>query len=95
MTEIRYYPLVDCDTDGGEKVAMIPTLDGTAIMAQSSLWQEEMIPNYFRLRCHRGQFPRNEFSIHCPRCGKPLARMSETINETTLALYVCSACTNK
>lgn len=54
-----------------------------------------MIPNYFRLRCHRGQFPNNDFSIHCPRCGKPLARMSETINETTRALYVCGTCVKK
>ena len=95
MTEIRYYPLVDCDTDGTEKVAMLPTLNSDTIMVQSKLWLEEMIPNYFRLRCHRGQFPNNDFSIHCPRCGKPLARMSETINETTRALYVCGTCVKK
>lgn len=92
MTEIRYYPLVDCDTDGGEKVAMIPTLDGTAIMAQSDLWLEEIVPSYFRLRCHCGRSPGNAVTIHCPRCGKPLKRMGENINETTLALYVCGDC---
>ena len=64
MTEIRYYPLIDCDTEGTEKVALLPTLDYNTIMAQSSLWLEEMTPNYFRLRCHRGQFPNNDFSIH-------------------------------
>ena len=77
------------------KVAMFPTLDSRSIMAQSGLWLEEMIPNYFRLRCQLGRFPSNDFSIHCPRCGKPLARMSETINETTRALYVCGACVKK
>ena len=25
MTEILYYPLIDCDAEGSEKVAMIPT----------------------------------------------------------------------
>ena len=95
MTDIRYYPLVDCDTEGMEKVAMFPAFDSQTIMAQSDLWLEEMIPNYFRLRCHPGQFPSNEFSIRCPRCGKPLARMSETINETTRALYVCGTCVKK
>ena len=95
MTEIRYYPLIDCDTEGTEKVAMFPAFDSQTIMAQSDLWLEEIIPNYFRLRCHPGQFSSNEFSIRCPRCGKPLARMSETINETTRALYVCGACVKK
>ena len=95
MTDIRYYPLVDCDTEGMEKVAMFPALDSHTIMAQSDLWLEEMIPNYFRLRCHSGHAPQNAFTIHCPRCGKPLKRMGENINKTTLALYVCSACVNK
>ena len=57
MTEIRYYPLVDCDTEGTEKVAMIPTLDRCTIMAQSNLWLEEIVPNYFRLRCHSADPP--------------------------------------
>ena len=26
MTEIKYYPLIDCDTEGMEKVAMIPAM---------------------------------------------------------------------
>ena len=95
MTDIRYYPLIDCDTEGTEKVAMLPTLDSRTIMAQSDLWLEEIVPNYFRLRCHSGRSHGNAFAIHCPRCGKPLKRMGENINETTLALYVCSACANK
>ena len=95
MTDIRYYPLVDCDTEGMEKVAMFTAFDSKTIMAQSDLWLEEIIPNYFRLRCQHGQFPSNDFSIRCPRCGKPLTRMSETINETTRALYVCGTCVKK
>ena len=74
---------------------MIPTFDSCTIMAQSNLWLEEIVPNYFRLRCHSGRSPGNAFTIHCPRCGKPLKQMGENINETTLALYVCSACVNK
>lgn len=26
MTEIKYYPLIDCDTEGTEKVAMISSI---------------------------------------------------------------------
>ena len=49
MTEIRYYPLIDCDTEGTEKVAMIPTPNGNTVKAQSEMWLEEMIPHHFRL----------------------------------------------
>lgn len=37
MTEIRYYPLIDCDTEGTEKVAMIPTPNGSTVKAQSEM----------------------------------------------------------
>ena len=49
MTAIRYYPLIDCDIEGTEKMAMIPTLNGNTVKAQSGMWIEEMIPHYFRL----------------------------------------------
>ena len=95
MTEIRYYPLIDCDNEGMEKVAMVPTLDSQTIMAQSETWLEEIIPNYFRLRTQSSRSVCSAFTIRCPRCGKPLKRMSENINETTRALYVCGTCVNK
>ena len=94
MTEIRYYPLIDCDTEGIEKVAMIPTLNPRAIMAQSKLWLEEMIPGYFRLRTGANHAA-EDFSIHCPRCGQFLRRISNQIDQTKLGLYVCSACDKK
>lgn len=49
MTEIKYYPVIDCDTEGTEKVAMIPAPNSTAVQAQSEMWLEEMLPHYFRL----------------------------------------------
>ena len=49
MTETRYYPLIDCDIEGTEKMAMIPTLSGNTVKTQSEMWIEEMIPHYFRL----------------------------------------------
>lgn len=94
MTKIRYYPLIDCDTEGTEKMAMIPTLNGNTVKAQSEIWLEEMIPNYFRL-CTKNSSSTDIFSIRCPRCGTALKRISEDINETKRGLYVCSACTKK
>ena len=93
MTEIMYYPLIDCDTEGTEKVAMIPTPNGNAVRSRSKLWLEEMIPHYFRLYAKQGTQPAENFHIHCPRCGKVLDRIGREINETKLGLYVCSSCT--
>ena len=43
MTEILYYPVVDCDAEGTEKMAMIPCTDPNAVKAQSRMWLEEML----------------------------------------------------
>ena len=91
MTEIRYYPLIDCDTEGTEKVAMFPTLDRGTVMAQGKMWLEEMVPNYFRLYTRSG-ISTNGITVRCPRCGKALRAISEPINETKQELYVCGNC---
>ena len=94
MTEIRYYPLIDCDLEGTEKMAMIPTLNGNTVKSQSGIWIEEMIPYYFRL-CPKNSSTADAFNIRCPRCGTALKRISGDINETKRGLYVCSVCTKK
>lgn len=95
MTEIRYYQLIDCDTVGTEKVAMIPTLNGNTVNGQSGMWLEEMILHYFRLCIQSDVRPYDTFNIRCPRCGSVLKRISGAINETKRGLYVCSACAKK
>lgn len=94
MNEIRYYPLIDCDTEGTEKVAMIPTPNGNAVKSRSSMWLEEMIPHHFRLYT-KNSTSAVAFNIHCPRCGTTLKRISAGINEIKHGLYVCSACNKK
>lgn len=91
MTEIRYYPLVDCDTEGTEKMAMIPAPSSAAVQAQSQMWLEEMIPRYFRLYTQNSSTA-DTFNIHCPRCGMVLKCISGDINETKRGLYVCDSC---
>ena len=94
MTEIKYYPLIDCDIEGTEKMAMIPTLNGNTVKGQSEMWLEEMIPHYFRL-CTKKSSSTDTFNIRCPRCGTALKRISRSTNETKHGLYVCSACNKK
>lgn len=94
MTDIKYYPLIDCDTEGAEKVAMIPATNGSTVKAQSEMWLEEMIPHHFRLYTKNGSSA-DTFNIRCPRCGTALKRISGAINEAKRGLYVCSACAKK
>lgn len=94
MTEIKYYPLIDCDTEDTEKVAMIPAPSATAIRMQSKMWLEEMIPHHFRLYAQSSSSA-DTFNIRCPRCGTTLKRISGAISETKRGLYVCSACNMK
>ena len=94
MTEIKYYPLIDCDTEGTEKVTMIPTPNGSTVKVQSEMWLEEMIPHPFRLYTKTSSSA-DTFNIRCPRCGTALKRISARINETKHGLYVCSACDKK
>ena len=93
MTEILYYPLIDCDTDGTENVAMIPTTSLNTAKAQGSLWLEEVVPRYYRLHA-KNHRPAHAFNIRCPLCGKAMRCISGDINETNLGLYTCSSCTN-
>ena len=94
MNEILYYPLIDCDTEGTEKVAMIPSPNGNAVKSRSSMWLAEMVPHHFRLYAKSNSPATDSFSIRCPRCGKALKRISADINETTRSLFVCSTCAN-
>lgn len=93
MDEIKYYPLIDCNSEGTEKMPMFPVTNGKSIKAQSQLWLEEMMPHYYRLRAqpHR---PDTAFRIRCPLCGKAMQYISPGINETKLGLYACSSCAN-
>ena len=92
MTDIRYYPLIDCDTEGTEKAAMIPTLDRNAVKTQSDMWLEEMIPHHFRLYTGKTRSCAYTFNIRCPCCGTVIKRICGAVNENKRGLYVCSVC---
>lgn len=94
MTGIKYYPLIDCKTDGTEKMPMFPVTDSKSIKAQSHLWLEEVVPHYYRLHAKSSYSSNNAISIRCPLCGKVMRCISGDINETKLGLYICSSCVN-
>ena len=93
MEDIKYYPLVDMDTDGKAKVPMFMSLNEKD-MERHRLWLEEIIPGSFRL-CSSAARPGSEFEdmeIHCPSCGRPLKALSEQRDGNVHALYICTNC---
>ena len=97
MQEIKYYPVVDMDTEGLEKQAMLPTADGDAVRGHHRFWLEEIVPHFFRLCSAEQKAAQNvsQFRIHCPYCGGGLRPISPTSNGRRHFLYACDTCTNK
>lgn len=93
MCDIKYYPLVDCDTEGTEKVAMFVSTDRETIESIHSMYLAAIVPNYYRLHCMEGN--RNHTKapdIHCPLCGNVMMQIGGALNETKLGLYTCKKC---
>ena len=49
MEYIRYHPLLDCDTDGVEKVPMFFSADEETVRKSHSMYLVECIPHTYRL----------------------------------------------
>ena len=48
-SEIKYYPIIECDSDGGVKVPMMVALNLEDVKRNHKLWLQEVVPNTFRL----------------------------------------------
>ena len=101
MTEIMYYPVVDADSKGTVRFAMIRTTDYRTVADHHSMWLEETVPNVFRF-CSKSRIKRNDAtSIHCPRCSAVLKRITQSNSiskngsEYRMGLYECRSCANK
>lgn len=96
MTYVKYYPVIDCNSDGTQKAALFPVYNRDIVSKNHTLWLEELIPYHFRLCTKSANEPRvtGAFTIHCPACGKPLKRIARATDNTRLGLYECSSCNN-
>ena len=94
MTECKYHPLVDSDTDGREKVPMFFSTDEKTVAKSHELYLAEIVPHYYRLhaRAAHNKAAYSRYIIHCPVCGRAMDAISNHINEHTLALYACPKC---
>lgn len=94
MEDIRYYPVVDCDSNGTEKSPLFPTTDRSTVIKNHAVWLEEIVPDRYRLCVRDDMEPRatGAFSISCPKCGRKLKVISNYSNSKRLGLYECSSC---
>lgn len=94
MTDIRYHPLVDADTDGREKTPMFFTTDRETVDARHALYLEEFVPHRYRLhaRAPHSMAAYLGYNIHCPYCGAVMEATAPHIDQYTLAVYACKKC---
>lgn len=97
MDDIRYYPVVDCDASGSEKISLCGSTRRRTISENHTMWLEEIFPYYFRLYVRGGSEDRakGSYKVHCPYCNKALTPVTKKADKNKLELYVCSSCNNK
>lgn len=90
----RIYPVVDCSTDGEDKVPMFFHTDRDAVSNRHRFYMEEVMPHYYRLysRGVTSQAESNSFRIRCPHCGSVMATVNRPQDDHKLSLYTCDRC---
>ena len=94
MQEIKYYPLIDCDSIGAEKTPMFFSDDEDTVRQSHEMYLQEIVPQYYRL-CSVGGLSAassKTYIIHCPLCGKGMTPISAPVDKYHLALYCCRNC---
>ena len=94
MLRIKYYPLVDADTDGKEKMPMFSTDNEHTVRKMHSTYLAEVIPKYYRFCSVNGVSSKEaeSYAVHCPICGKVMKPISRLTNKYRLSLYHCVDC---
>lgn len=92
MTEIKYHPLINATDDGIDFVPMFPTNNEKTVTATHSLYLEEIVPHYYRLKTTVAQTTPVAYKIHCPSCGSVMDKIGGFVSEHKLSLYACPEC---
>ena len=94
MQEIKYYPLIDCDSIGAEKTPLFFSDDEDTVRQSHEMYLQEIVPQYYRLCSVGGVSAANAktYTIHCPLCGKGMTPISAPVDKYHLALYCCRNC---
>lgn len=94
MQEIKYYPLIDCDSAGKEKAPLFYSDDEATVRQSHEMYLQEIVPQFYRL-CSVNRVSTasaKAYTIHCPLCGKGMTPISQPVDNYHLALYSCRNC---
>lgn len=97
MHEVRYYPLVDMDSNGQEKFAMFGSTASEDETRLHDLCLMETVPRYYRLRSKAplAQAEDSGWRVHCPLCGWAMQPISKPVDACSRSLYCCPKCEKK
>ena len=89
----KYYPLIDCTSEGNEKVPMFFTHNFSDAIGSGFLLGSNQ-RNRYRLIARESHTPDQyrQFNIRCPMCGKAMDIIAPHENNHALALYACAEC---
>ena len=94
MEQTRYYPVIDCDTEGRIKAALFPCCSEDTVRKNHRVWLEESIPQHYRLCC-KESFDRRaggDIKLRCPKCGTVMQKVLPVTNGHRLGMYICPPC---
>lgn len=90
MNEMKYFPLVDGDTEGNTKIPMFPVNDEQKVADRFNAYLEEIVAYRFRMNKKKGHHKNH--IVHCPYCGKEMTCISPEDGHTLNAYYKCEFC---
>ena len=89
----KYYPLVDADSSGLDKVPLFPATRIADALGKCDFALAEIIPHRYTLLAMK---PLNndldQYRIHCPMCGKAMAQVVPYKSDHLLGEYACENC---
>jgi len=97
MENFRYYPVIDCDSEGKEKAALFPCYNKETVSRHHRVWLEELVPNHYRL-CAREAYDKRTYgfvALHCPKCNGKMDKVIPITDGHRLGLFICPKCSKE
>ena len=89
----KYYPLVDADSTGFNKIPMFPASRIADALGKCNFALAEISPHRYTLLAMKPLDGNpDQYRIHCPMCGKVMAQVVPYKSDHLLGEYACENC---
>ena len=89
----KYYPLVDADSTGLDKVPLFPANRIADALGKCNFALAEIAPHRYTLLAMKPlDGDPDQYHIHCPMCGKAMAQIVPYKSDHLLGEYACENC---